>query len=338
MNDYYSKRIPRKPNERNKFRKNALTWFTQHYGSPDCIKYDDNNEPELSSIPYYVEYFYAVRGAYPDKALKAAANDFINNVYKNDMFISLDEINLIICLHASIDSTNAIVELAKTYHLINSQYDYPNKFINMLCNGLDTIMSENANANDKGAYASKAISSITDTLNCFNALLSTGVINCAQFMNNIDEFDIFPFHGYETILMSACEHYKNCDCSESDVSDNRLVNIISRLTASIDQSLPYSHCLNAHAFLSYVIKHSSMYAEPLQYHIILEAFKIISILYDNGLIPRYDSYSNYGAYNMNISPLLYAVKVIMHGYPSEYAVQVALLEYDTNWIVKELFC
>ena len=329
MNDYYFKRIPREPNEIKK----ALTWFTQHYGSPDCIKYDDNNEPKLSSIPYYVECFYAVRDAYPDKALKAAANDFINNVYKNDVFISLDEINLIICLHASIDSTNAIVELVKAYNLINSQYDYPNKFLSMLFHGLDTIMTEN-NSN-KGAYASKAISSITDTLNCFNALLSTGVINCTQFMNAIDEFNIFPFHGYETILMSACEHYKNCDCSESDVSDYRLVNIISRLTASIDESLPYSHCLNAHAFLSYVIKHSSMYAEPLRYHIILEAFKIISILYDNGLIPRYDSYSNYGAYNMNISPLLYAVKVIMHGYPSEYAVQVALLEYDTNWIVNE---
>lgn len=324
MNDYYSKRIQQK--------QKSLTWFTQHYGSPDCIKYDDNNEPELSSIPSYVECFYEVRGAYPDKALKAAANDFINHVYKNDMFISLDEINLIICLHASIDSTNAIVELAKTYHLINSQYDYPNKFLSMLFNGLDTIMTEN-----KGAYASKAISSITDTLNCFNALLSTGVINCAQFMNAVDEFDIFPFHGYEKILMSACEHYKNCDCSESDVSDNRLVNIIRRLTVSIDKSLPYSHCLNAHAFLSYVIKHSNMYAEPLRYHIILESFRIISILYDNGLIPRYYSYSNYGAYNMNLSPLLYAVKVIMHGYPSEYAVQVALLECDTDWIVDEKY-
>lgn len=333
MNDYYSKRIPRKPNERKKFRKNALTWFTQHYGSPDCIKYDDNNEPELSSIPYYVEYFYAVRGAYPDKALKAAANDFINNVYKNDMFISLNEINLIICLHASIDSTNAIVELAKTYHLINSQYDYPNKFLSMICHGLDTIMTEN-----KGAYASKAISSITDTINCFNALLSTGVINCAQFMNTIDEANLFPFYGYETILMSACEHYKNCDCSESDVSDDRLVNIIIRLTASIGKSLPHHHCFNAHSFLSYVIHYSSMYAEPLRYHIILEAFKIISILYDNGLIPRYDSYSNFGAYNMNISPLLYAVKVMVNGYPSEYAVQVALLEYDTDWFVKELVC
>lgn len=136
MNDYYSKRIPRKPNEIKK----TLTWFTQHYGSPDCIKYDDNNEPELSSIPYYVECFYAVRGAYPDKALKAAANDFINNVYKNDVFISFNEINLIICLHASIDRTNAIVELAKTYHTINSQYDYPNKFISMICHGLDTIL------------------------------------------------------------------------------------------------------------------------------------------------------------------------------------------------------
>ena len=31
MNDYYFKRIPREQNEMKK----ALTWFTQHYGSPD---------------------------------------------------------------------------------------------------------------------------------------------------------------------------------------------------------------------------------------------------------------------------------------------------------------
>lgn len=327
-NDYYSKRIPRKPNEIKK----ALTWFTQHYGLPNGIKYDDNNEPDVSSIPYYVEYFYAVRCAYPDKALKAAANDFINNVYKNDMFTSFTEINLIICLHASIDSTNATVELVKAYNHISSQYDYPNKFLSMLCNGLDTIMSEN-NSN-KGAYASKAISNITDTINCFNALIESGVINCAQFMNVIDENKCLPFHGYEAVLMSACEHYKHCDCIESDVSDNRLMNIITHLTISISKSLPNNSRLNAHAFLSYVIKHSSMYSETLRYHIILEAFKIISILYDNGLIPKQDYfYGAYGAYDMNVSPLLYAVKVVMKGYPSEYAVQAGLLKYDTNWLI-----
>ena len=36
---------------------------------------------------------------------------------------------------------------------------------------------------------------------------------------------------------------------------------------------------------------------------------------------------------MNVSPLLYAVKVIMSGYPSEYAVQAGLLKYDTDWII-----
>ena len=270
--------------------------------------------------------------------MKAAVNDFINHVYNDDCknFISFSEINLIICLHASIDSTNAIVELNKVYnHIINAQYDYPNKFLSMLCNGLDTIMSANANVNDKGAYASKAISSITDTLNCFNALIESGVINCAQFMNVIDEIECLPFHGYETVLMSACEHYKKCDCIESDVSDDRLVNIITHLTASISKSLPYDSCLNAHAFLSYVIKHSNMYAEPLRYHIMLEAFRIISILYDNGLIPKQSSYSNYCNYNMNLSPLLYAAKVIISGYPAEYAVQAGLLKYDTNWIVNE---
>ena len=193
MYDYYAKRIPQEPNEIKK----ALTWFTQHYGSTDCIKYDDNNEPDLSSIPDYVSYFYAVRDAYPNKALTAAVNDFINHVYNDDMFISFTEINLIICLHASIDSTNATVELVKAYNHINSQYDYPNKFLSMLCNGLDTIMSENANANDKGAYASKAISSITDTLNCFNALIESGVINCTQFMNALDNNKCLPFHGYQ---------------------------------------------------------------------------------------------------------------------------------------------
>ena len=326
-NDYYANRIPREPNEIKK----ALTWFTQHYGSPDCIKYYDNNEPDLSSIPHYVKCLYAVRDAYPDKALTATANDFINHVYKNDLFISFNEINLIICLHSSIGNTNAIVELNKVYnHIINAHYDYPNKLIRMLCNGLDTIMSANANANDKGAYASKAISSITDTLNCFNALIESGVINCAQFMNVIDEIECLPFHGYETVLMSACEHYKKCDCIESDVSDDRLVNIITHLTAGISKSLTYDRCLNAHAFLSYVIKHSNMYAEPLRYHIMLEAFRIISILYDNGLIPKQ---SYYGNYDMNVSPLLYTFKVIIKGYPSEYAVQAGLLKYDTDWII-----
>ena len=327
--DYYAKRIPQEPNEIKK----ALTWFTQHYGSPDCIKYDANNEPDLSSIPDYVKYFYAVRGAYPDKALTAAANDFINHVYNDDRknFISFSEINLIICLHASIDSTNAIVELAKAYnHIIDSHYDYPNKLLNMMCNGFDTIMSENANANDKGAYASKAISSITDTLNCFNALIESGVINCAQFMNVIDNNKCLPFHGYETVIMSACEHYKHCDCS---VSDDRLVNIITHLTAGIRKSLPYNSWLNAHAFLSYVINHSSMYSEPLRYHIMLEAFRIISLLYDNGLIPKQNFY---GAYDLNLSPLLYATKVIMKGYPAEYSVQAGLLKYDTDWIINEL--
>ena len=138
----------------------------------------------------------------------------------------------------------------------------------------------------------------------------------------------------ETVIMSACEHYKHCDCIESDVSDDRLVNIITHLTAGISKSLPHDSWLNAHAFLSYVIKHSNMYSEPLRYHIMLEAFKIISILHDNGLIPKQDyCYGAYGVYDMNVSPLLYATKVIMKGYPAEYAVQAGLLEYDTNWLI-----